>query len=118
MRVYKSEGFKGNIKTTSYSTARYQGQQGQPEKEPRTGSKTAIKLAKIVTAIVTEVQRGSKANYTWLSDTEYVGSNHRCSHKTQLSDKVYTRPPGTLAATVVSRKNIFPKKGKSNASTY
>ena len=118
MRLYKSEGFKGNTETTSYRRERYREQQGQPDRQPRTGGKTAIKLAKIVTAIVTKVQRGSKANYTWLSDAEYVGSNHRCIHKTRLSDKAYTRPPGTHAATVVSHKNIFPRKGKNNASTY
>lgn len=118
MRVYKSEGVRGNRETYPHSRERPQEQQGQPEREPKAPHKTAVKLAKIVTAIVTEVQRGSKANYTWLSDAEYVGSNHRCSHKTQLSGRAYPLPPVPTAATVVSRKNIFPKKGKSNASTY
>ena len=104
MRVYKSEGVRGNRETYPHSRERPQEQQGQPEREPKAPHKTAVKLAKIVTAIVTEVQRGSKAN--------------RCSHKTGLSDRAYPLPPVPTAADVVPRKNIFPEKGKSNASTY
>lgn len=92
VNLSKSEGSKGNTETTSYSRERYRGQQQQPEREPKAPHKTAVKLAKIVTAIVTEAQRGSKANYTWLSDTEYVGSNHRCSTKLMVSDRPYTLP--------------------------
>lgn len=92
MRVYKSEGVRGNRETYPHSRERPQEQQGQPEREPKAPHKTAVKLAKIVTAIVTEVRRGSKAYYTWLSDAEYVGSNHRCSTKLMVSDRPYTLP--------------------------
>lgn len=41
MNLSKSEGVWGNTETTSYSTETYRGQQGQPDRQPRTGGKTA-----------------------------------------------------------------------------
>ena len=92
MRVYKSEGSKGNTETIPCSRERPQEQQEARKREPRTDRKTTVKLAKIVTRIVTQVQIGPKANYTWLFEAEYVGFNHRCSTKLMVSDRPYTLP--------------------------
>lgn len=107
MNLYKSEGVWGNTETTSYSRETYREQQGQPEREPKAPHKTAVKLAKIVTAIVAEVQRGSKANYTWLSDAEYVGSNHRGSRKDAVFGSTYPCPPTPDLSAALNHKNIF-----------
>jgi len=118
MRVYKSEGVRGNRETYPHSRERYRGQQGQPEREPKAPHKTAVKLGKVVTRVVTDLRSGWKRNHTRVSEADFIGEQNRRSYKTGLSDRAYPLPPVPTAADVVPRKNIFPEKGKSNASTY
>ena len=121
MNLSKSEGVWGNTETTSYSSERYRGQQQWSERKPRTDGKT-VKSRHISEPLPSQ-SPPQKTNYMFLFINLLVsyglGNRTAINHSVwQPLREAYPPPPVPLAATVVSRKNIFPEKGKSNASTY
>ena len=119
MSISKSEGVWGNTETYPHSRERYRGQQQQPEREPRTGGKTV--KSRQISELLPSQSPPQKTNYLFLFINSLVSYGHEnrsaINHSVwQPLREAYPPPPGTHAATVVSHKNIFRKKGMSNAS--
>lgn len=118
MNLSKSEGFKGNTETTSYSTERFRGQQQQPKREPRTGGKTV--KSRHISEILPSQSPSQKNKYLFLliNMIVFYGLQNRrtINHSVwqPLLRETYPCPPTPHLSAALNHKNIFRNFGGSN----
>ena len=117
MNLSKSEGFKGNIETTSYSTERFRGQQQQPKREPRTGGKTV--KSRHISELLPSQSPPQKTNYLFLfiNLIDSYGFGNRKAKKSQCFTAIRRSmhpPPQVPASITIHHINIFQKFGDLN----